>query len=79
MTPNEITYRRMALVWGVLPLLVSEFNTVDEMLSVTIRAAHDAHLLHRGDIVIVIAGVPFGVAGQTNLLKVHRVGESGEI
>ena len=79
MTPSEVTYRRMALVWGVLPLLVSEFNTIDEMLSVTIRAAHDAKLLQRGDIVVVIAGVPFGVAGQTNLLKVHRVGESGEI
>lgn len=79
MTPSDVTSRRMALVWGVLPLLVSEFNTIDEMLGVTIRAAHDAKLLQRGDVVVVIAGVPFGVAGQTNLLKVHRVGESGEI
>jgi pyruvate kinase len=79
MTPNETTYRRMALVWGVHPLLVQEFNTIDEMISATIRAAHDAKLVHRGDVVIIIAGVPFGVAGQTNLLKVHRVGEAGEI
>jgi len=79
MTPNETTYRRMALVWGVHPLLVPEFNTIDEMISITIRAAHDAKLVHRGDVVIIIAGVPFGVAGQTNLLKVHRIGESGEI
>lgn len=79
MTPNKITYRRMALVWGILPILVTEFTTVDEMIGVTIRGAHDAGLLERGDIVIIIAGVPFGVAGQTNLLKVHRVGESGEI
>ncbi|GAB5489936.1 MAG: pyruvate kinase [Phototrophicaceae bacterium] len=79
MTPNEVTLRRMALVWGVLPLLVTEFDSIDEMITVTIRAAHDANLLHRGDIVILIAGVPFGVQGQTNLLKVHRVGESGEI
>ncbi|MDQ7026059.1 MAG: pyruvate kinase [Anaerolineae bacterium] len=79
MTPSEKTYRRMALVWGVLPLLVSEFGTIDEMIGITIRAAHDAGLIHRGDVVVIIAGVPFGVAGQTNLLKVHRVGESGEI
>jgi pyruvate kinase len=79
MTPNQITYRRMALVWGILPLLVTEFTTVDEMIGVTIRGGHDAGLLQRGDIVIIIAGVPFGIAGQTNLLKVHRVGESGEI
>ena len=79
MTPSEKTYRRMALVWGVLPLLVPEFNTIDEMIGVTIRAAHDAKLVRRGDIVVIIAGVPFGVIGQTNLLKVHRVGEAGEI
>ncbi|MEL6307665.1 MAG: pyruvate kinase [Chloroflexota bacterium] len=79
MTPNPVTARRMALVWGVLPLLVQEFDSIDEMIGVTIRAAHDAGLLHLDDIVVVIAGVPFGVQGQTNLLKVHRVGEAGEI
>jgi len=79
MTPSEKTFRRMALVWGVLPLLVQEFESIDEMISVTIRAAHDAGLIHRGDVVVIIAGVPFGIVGQTNLLKVHRVGESSEI
>ncbi|MGB7339373.1 MAG: pyruvate kinase [Phototrophicaceae bacterium] len=79
MTPNEITARRMALVWGVLPLIVREFDSIDEMITVTIRSAHDAGLLKRGDVVIMIAGVPFGIQGQTNLLKVHRVGEAGEI
>jgi pyruvate kinase len=79
MTPSETTYRRMALVWGVIPLRVPEFSTIDEMISITVRAAHDAKLIHRGDTLVIIAGVPFGVAGQTNLLKVHRVGEAGEI
>lgn len=79
MTPNEVTQRRMALVWGVLPILVPEFDSIDEMIQVTIRSAHDANLLHRGDVVVVIAGVPFGVQGQTNLLKVHIVGEASEI
>lgn len=79
MTPNEVTLRRMALVWGVLPLKVTEFDSIDAMIGVTIRAAHDAKLLHRGDVVIMIAGVPFGIQGQTNMMKVHRVGEAGEI
>lgn len=79
MTPSEQTYRRMALVWGVLPLLVPDFSTIDEMITVIVRAAHSAELVHRGDVLIIIAGVPFGVAGQTNLLKVHRVGEASEI
>ncbi len=79
MTPNPTTQRRMALVWGVIPLLVQEFSTIDEMISITIRAAHDKQLVHRGDKLVIIAGVPFGIAGQTNLIKIHTVGEAGEI
>jgi pyruvate kinase len=79
MTPSEITCRRMALVWGVIPLLVPEFSTIDEMITITVRAAYDNQLVDRGDTVVIIAGVPFAVTGQTNLLKVHRIGEAGEI
>ncbi|MBK8025937.1 MAG: pyruvate kinase [Chloroflexi bacterium] len=78
-TPNELTYRRMALVWGVVPLLVPEFKSIDEMLGVVVRAAHDEHLVNIGDMLVIIAGVPFGVGGQTNFLKVHRVGEQNEL
>lgn len=79
MTPNPVTQRRMSLVWGVIPLLVQEFSTIDEMISITIRAAHDRKLIHRGDRLIIIAGVPFGIGGQTNLIKIHTAGEEGEI
>ena len=79
MTPNTTTLRRMALVWGVIPLLVEEFASIDEMISIIVRAAHDRNLVHRGDRLIIIAGVPFGIGGQTNLIKIHTVGEAGEI
>ncbi len=79
MTPNTKTQRRMALVWGVVPLHVEEFATIDEMVSITVRAAHDKGLVHRGDRLVIIAGVPFGIDGQTNLIKIHTVGEEGEI
>ena len=79
MTPNAKTQRRMALVWGVVPLHVEEFSTIDEMVSITVRAAHDKGLVHRGDRLVIIAGVPFGIDGQTNLIKIHTVGEEGEI
>lgn len=79
MTPNATTQRRMALVWGVVPLHVEEFATIDEMVSITIRAAHDKGLVQRGDRLVIIAGVPFGIDGQTNLIKIHTVGEEGEI
>lgn len=72
-TPNEVTYRRMALVWGVMPLLVPQFSTIDEMMSVITRTTYQEGLAKRGDTLIVIAGVPFGVGGQTNLLKIHTI------
>lgn len=78
-TPNEITFRRMALVWGVLPLLVPQFSTIDEMISAVVRAAQQAELVAEGDSLVIIAGVPFGIGGQTNFLKIHTVGEASEL
>jgi pyruvate kinase len=74
-TPNEITLRRMALVWGVTALLIPEFHTIDEMLATVVRAAQDAKLVNVGDTLVIIAGVPFGIGGQTNFFKVQTVGE----
>jgi pyruvate kinase len=78
-TPNETTYRRMALVWGVVPVMVPMFNTIDEMLGTVVRAVHQQKLIDLGDQVVIIAGVPFGAAGQTNFIKVHVAGEAGEL
>ncbi len=77
-TPSATTYRRMALVWGVQPLLIPEFHTIDEMLQTVVRAAQDAGLVSVGDGLVIIAGVPFGIGGQTNFLKIHTVGEVAE-
>jgi pyruvate kinase len=78
-TPDPVTFRRMALVWGVYPVMVPEFSTMDEMLRVVIQAAHSKELVKPDDMVVVIAGVPFGAGAGTNFLKIHIVGESGEI
>ncbi|MCB9451695.1 MAG: pyruvate kinase [Anaerolineaceae bacterium] len=77
-TPNNITYRRMALVWGVTPLLIQQFSSIDEMIASVVKAALEAGLATHGDSLVIIAGVPFGVGGQTNFLKIHVVGELGE-
>jgi pyruvate kinase len=78
-TPNETTYRRMALVWGVIPLMVPEFHTIDEMIEKIVTAAYGSRLVDYGDLLVIIAGVPFGAGGHTNFLKIHRVGEAGEV
>jgi pyruvate kinase len=74
-TPDEITHKRLALVWGVTPLLVPQFNTIDEMLREVVTHASKIDLADIDDILVIVAGVPFGRAGATNLIKVHRVGD----
>ena len=72
-TPHEIIYRRMALVWGVFPLLVPDFRTIDDMLSVVTKTTLEQSLTQQGDTLVIIAGVPFGASGQTNFLKIHTI------
>jgi pyruvate kinase len=60
-------------------MLVPEYNGIDEMLSTIARAAYDAGYVKKNDVLVVLAGVPFSLKGNTNLLKVHRVGEIGEL
>jgi pyruvate kinase len=72
-TPSLETQRRLALVWGVYSLLVSEFAHTDQMLETAVQAALDEGLIEKGDTVVITAGVPLGGAGRTNMLKVHVV------
>lgn len=72
-TPNAITYRRMALVWGVTPLMIPEFSTIDEMIDLIVKASKEHRFVTDGDKLVIIAGTPFGIGGQTNFLKVHTV------
>jgi len=72
-TPNPVTYRRMALVWGVIPMIIPEFSTIDEMIELIVQTSREYKYVKEGDTFIIIAGTPFGIGGQTNFLKVHTV------
>ena len=74
-TPSPHTQRRLALVWGVDCLLVSDFSDTDEMLAQAVAAMHSFNL-EPGDKLVITAGVPFGHQGQTNLIQVHEIAES---
>ncbi len=75
-TPNRQTYNRLALVWGVLPIMVQEYETIDEMIAVVEKTALEARLVKSGDLIVLIGGVPFGIGSQTNFLKVLCVEET---
>lgn len=66
--------RRLQLVWGVHPILSEQANTTDEMLDLAINKGLETKLFERGAKVIITAGVPVGVSGTTNLMKVHVIG-----
>ncbi len=73
MTPEPMTCRQLALVWGVVPTLTDHYPTYDAMLPITRETILRLGLAATGDRVVVTAGVPFDVAGTTNLLKIEAV------
>jgi pyruvate kinase len=72
-SPHEEVLRRTALYSGVVPLLVQPGADTDHMISNATAAAVEAGIVRPGDRVVVVAGVPVGRPGQTNLLKVETV------
>ncbi|MCZ6866504.1 MAG: pyruvate kinase, partial [Chloroflexi bacterium] len=72
-TPLEETYRRLSLVWGVVPILSESMANTDEMISKALSAALESGLVHRGQRVVITAGAPVGVRGTTNLIKVDEL------
>lgn len=76
-TPHQRVLRKLALIWGVQPVLVGVRNNTDEMMSTAVEAALNvnAGIVKGGDLVVITAGVPIGVRGTTNLIRVHTIGE----
>ena len=66
--------RQMALYWGVEPIMMPYVNSTDELVSQAVECAEAAGLVSRGDLVVVTAGVPVGVSGTTNMIRVQQVG-----
>lgn len=72
-SPHPEVLRRTALYSGVVPLLVMPGTDTDQMVANATEAARGADMVSAGDRVVIVAGVPVGRAGQTNLLKVETV------
>ena len=72
-SPHQDVLRRTALYSGVIPLLVSPGGDTDQMVANATQAAVRSGLVRHGDRVVVVAGVPVGRPGQTNLMKVEIV------
>ena len=73
-TPSEHAYHQLGLSRGVIPAHMQMQENSDQMIDAAVEVAHSAGLVKTGDVVIVVAGVPAGVSGTTNLIKAHIVG-----
>jgi pyruvate kinase len=74
-TPEDKVVRRLALTWGVVTCKAAPMESTDEMFRVAVQGALDTGLVRPGDLVVITAGIPMGITGTTNLIKVHVVGD----
>lgn len=73
-TFSKAVCRRLTLVWGVYPVYSKQAYTTDELLDVAVHKALNTKIISQGSKVIITAGVPVGVSGTTNMMKVHVIG-----
>ncbi len=74
-TTKKKVMRKMSLVHGVYPIIIKETKSTDEIIDMSVKKSVEEGLTKNGDLVVITAGIPTGVAGSTNLIKVHIVGE----
>ena len=71
---DEQVQRQLSLSWGITPLMMSLAHSTDELIEMSTALAEKNGYLHNGELAVVTAGVPVGVSGTTNMIKIHMVG-----
>jgi pyruvate kinase len=74
-TITERVYRQLALNWGVRPIMSNEKGTTDEVFDQAIERSMETGIIMNGDLVVLTGGIPVGISGTTNTIKVHIVGD----
>ena len=72
-TPDGNICRRLLLHWGVHPIYIPEQKSIDEFFATGVQLVREMKIARPGDLIIITGGIPIGVAGSTNLLKVEKV------
>lgn len=73
-TTSDTVWRQLNLSWGVIPLRIAEASSSDDLFDLAVESAVREKIIRDGELVVLTAGVPLGVSGTTNLMKVHVVG-----
>jgi len=72
-TPSSVVSGRLMLHWGVYPFQIGKASSVDELFATAAKLTKELGLAKPGDLIVITGGVPIGVAGSTNLLKVEKI------
>ena len=73
MTPSDKVYRKLSLSWGVVPVRVRRFKSTDQMLKFCKKFLIDNHITKKEEQFIMTAGIPVGVTGTTNMIKIETI------
>ena len=73
LTTSEVTWRKLALSWGVLPMMSEEFNSTDVLFYTAKKTAKAAFPLEKGDNILITGGITNGESGNTSLIKVETI------
>jgi pyruvate kinase len=73
LTPDRTVGGRLILYWGIHPYVIVEPGSVDEIFALATKTARELGIAKPGDLIIIVAGIPIGVTGSTNLLKVEKI------
>ncbi|MDP4090446.1 MAG: pyruvate kinase, partial [Bacillota bacterium] len=74
-TPYANVARKLALNWGVYPVVAERVTTTDDLINKSADIALETGLVRKGDLVVIAAGVPMNYVGSTNMMKVHIIGD----
>ena len=78
LTPIQQTARRLALAWGIHPVMTSDPANTADMVAKACRVALEAEFAAPGDGILIIAGVPFGSPGSTNMIRIAFLDAAGQ-
>ena len=71
---DEQVQRQLSVSWGITPLMMDLASSTDELIEKSTALAKEHGYLHDGELAVVTAGVPVGVSGTTNMIKIHMIG-----
>ena len=75
LTPHQNICKRLTLIWGVVPIITPKFLSTDDMIVNAEKILKNKNFIKKDDVFILTSGVPVGITGSTNMLKIHKVND----